>query len=154
MARRVAKLMAVALGKRRNAVHGRGQANPQGAAVASRSRVAALAKGYGHYLRTASCCETPQQRWIRNYHVEGALGVTDSKQHTSTIEIERLGAATFFIDPGMAHTCFGLPAFLQHFVLGRPIAGGILNQVIAAAQVPRAGTLRQSATNGQQAAGQ
>ena len=45
MARRVSKVMAKALGERRNAVHGRGQANPQGAAVASRSRVAALAKG-------------------------------------------------------------------------------------------------------------
>ena len=65
--------MAEVLGKRRNAVHGRGQANPQGAAVAFRSRVAALAKDYGHSLRTAPSCETPQQRWIRNYHVDGAL---------------------------------------------------------------------------------
>jgi hypothetical protein len=74
MARRVSKVRAVALGKRRNAVHGRGQANPQGAAVVSRSRVAALAKDYGHYLRAAPYCETPQQRWIRNYHVDGTLG--------------------------------------------------------------------------------
>ena len=65
--------MALVLGERRNAVHGRGQANPQGAAVAFRRRVAALAKDYGHYLRTAPCSETPQQRWIRNYHVDRAL---------------------------------------------------------------------------------
>ncbi len=65
--------MALVLGERRNAVHGRGQANPKGAAVVSRSRVAALAKDYGHSLRTAPCRETPQQRWIRNYHVDRAL---------------------------------------------------------------------------------
>jgi hypothetical protein len=41
--------------------------------VVSLSRVAALAKDYGHYLRTAPCCETPQQRWIRNYQIEGLL---------------------------------------------------------------------------------
>jgi hypothetical protein len=46
--------MALALGERRNAVHGRGKTNPQGAAVASRSRVAALAKDYSHYLRLAA----------------------------------------------------------------------------------------------------
>ena len=26
-----------------------------------------------HSLRTAPCCEIPQERWIRNYYVEGAL---------------------------------------------------------------------------------
>jgi hypothetical protein len=66
--------MAVVLGKRRNAVHGRGQANPQGAAVVPRSHVAALGKDYGHSLRTAPCCETPQQRWIRNYQIKGLQG--------------------------------------------------------------------------------
>ena len=44
MARRVSKVMAEALGERRNAVHGRGHTNPQGAAVAFRSRVAVLDK--------------------------------------------------------------------------------------------------------------
>ena len=71
--------MALVLGERRNAVHGRGQANPQGAAVVSRSRVAALGKDYGHSLRTAPCCETPQQRWIRNYHIEGLLCLVNEK---------------------------------------------------------------------------
>ena len=73
MARRASKVMALALGESRNAVHGRGQANPKGAAVVSRSRVAALAKDCCHSLRTAPCRETPQQRWIRNYHVDEAL---------------------------------------------------------------------------------
>lgn len=73
MARRASKVMALVLGERRNAVHGRGQANPKGAAVVSRSRVAALAKDYGHSQRTAPCRETPQLRWIRNYHGDEAL---------------------------------------------------------------------------------
>jgi hypothetical protein len=52
MARRASKVMGLVLGEKRNAVHGCGQANPKGAAVVSRSRVAALAKDYGHSLRT------------------------------------------------------------------------------------------------------
>ncbi|MDT8281829.1 MAG: hypothetical protein RQ982_03340 [Gammaproteobacteria bacterium] len=40
----------------------------------SRCRVAVLGKDYGHYLRTAPCRETPQERWTRNYHLERVLG--------------------------------------------------------------------------------
>ena len=36
-------------------------------------------QGLRHSLRTAPYCETPQKRWIRNYHVDRALGLGDCR---------------------------------------------------------------------------
>ena len=79
LARRVPPGMAVALAKGRNAVQGRCQANPEGAPVVAPSRVAVLDKGYGHCLRTASCCETPRERWILKYQVDRVLAAEARK---------------------------------------------------------------------------
>ena len=50
------------LAKRRNAVRGRRQVDPKGAAVVARSRVAALDKEMALVLRAAPCCKPLQQR--------------------------------------------------------------------------------------------
>ena len=60
------------LGKRRNAVRGRKQANPKGVPVVSRSRVAALDKG------TAIACAL---RLAAKHHRDAELAIIMSKEH-------------------------------------------------------------------------
>ena len=74
-ARRASKGRAFPLAKGRNAADGRFPARPKGAPQMIQSGVAALEKGDGHSLRTAPWLESSGALCIRDYHMDGVLGL-------------------------------------------------------------------------------